>query len=176
MRRYDQAVCDGDRRIGHRARTGGDLRQEGFDLVIAADRPDIHAAADRCQDLGSPWGSVLRVVAGGAPGDRSLVRTLEVLAIGVQDKRCLWRAAQTLVALPHPPGRRNFIDLEADEVRRWETQNDLVMRNRFEKRRLPAHYDACEAEYGERGVRRHACMRAVTSFDRSHRSVRNVTE
>jgi hypothetical protein len=50
----------------------------------------------------------------------SLFRTLEALAIGVQGKRCLWRAAQTLAALPHPPGRRSFFELEADAVRQWE--------------------------------------------------------
>jgi hypothetical protein len=59
------------------------------------------------------------VVAGGGPGDLSLFRTLEALAIGVQGKRCLWRAAQVL-ALPHPPGRRTFVELEADAVRQWE--------------------------------------------------------
>jgi hypothetical protein len=48
-------------------------------------------------------------------------RTLEALAIGVQGKRCLWRAAPALVALPHPPGRRSFAELEADAVRQWET-------------------------------------------------------
>ena len=70
---------------------------------------------------GRATGSALRVVAGGAPGDLSLFRTLEALAIGVQGKRCLWRAAQALVALPHPPGRRSFVELEADAVRQWET-------------------------------------------------------
>jgi HAD superfamily hydrolase (TIGR01509 family) len=69
---------------------------------------------------GRATGSALRVVAGGAPGDLSLFRTLEALAIGVQGKRCLWRAAQALVALPHPPGRRTFVELEADAVRQWE--------------------------------------------------------
>ena len=69
---------------------------------------------------GRATGSALRAVAGGAPGDLSLFRTLEALAIGVQGKRCLWRAAQALVALPHPPGRRSFVELEADAVRQWE--------------------------------------------------------
>jgi hypothetical protein len=69
---------------------------------------------------GRATGSTLRVVAGGAPGDLSLFRTLEALAIGVQGKRCLWRAAQALVDLPHPPGRRTFVELEADAVRQWE--------------------------------------------------------
>ena len=69
---------------------------------------------------GRATGSALRVVAGGAPGDLSLFRTLEALAIGVQGKRCLWRAAQALFALPHPPGRRSFVELEADALRQWE--------------------------------------------------------
>ena len=70
---------------------------------------------------GRATGSALGVMAGGAPGDLSLFRTLEALAIGVQGKRCLWRAAQTLVELPHPAGRRSFVELEADAVRQWET-------------------------------------------------------
>jgi hypothetical protein len=70
---------------------------------------------------GQATGSALRVVAGGGPGDLSLFRALEALAIGVQGKRCLWRAAQALVTLPHPPGRRSFVELEADAVRQWET-------------------------------------------------------
>ena len=39
---------------------------------------------------GRATGSALGTVAGGAPGDLSLFRTLEALAIGVQRKRCLW--------------------------------------------------------------------------------------
>lgn len=70
---------------------------------------------------GRATGSALRTVAGGAPGDLSLFRTLEALAIGVQGKRCLWRAAQALLGLPQPPGHRSFIELEADAVRQWET-------------------------------------------------------
>jgi hypothetical protein len=70
---------------------------------------------------GRATGGALRVVAGGAPGDLSLFRSLEALAIGVQGKRCLWRAAQLIVPLPHPPGRRSFVELEADAVRQWET-------------------------------------------------------
>jgi hypothetical protein len=70
---------------------------------------------------GRATGSALRVVAGGVPGDLSLFRTLEALAVGVQGKRCLWRAVQALVALPQPPGRRSFAELEADAVAQWET-------------------------------------------------------
>jgi hypothetical protein len=70
---------------------------------------------------GRATGTALRTVAGGAPGDLSLFRTLEALAIGVQGKRCLWRAAQAYGSLRHPPGRRSFVELEADAVRQWET-------------------------------------------------------
>ena len=70
---------------------------------------------------GRATGNALRAVAGGAPGDLSLFRTLEALAIGVQGKRCLWRAAQALIGLPHPTGRRSFAELEAGAVRQWET-------------------------------------------------------
>lgn len=70
---------------------------------------------------GRATGNALRRVAGGAPGDMSLFRTLEALAIGVQGKRCLWRAAQALVGLTPPPGHRSFVELEADAVRQWET-------------------------------------------------------
>ena len=79
-----------------------------------------HTSRSAKRLAGQATGSALRAVAGGAPGDLSLFRTLEALAIGVQGKRCLWRAAQAIVALPHPPGRRSFVELEADAVRQWE--------------------------------------------------------
>jgi LPXTG-motif cell wall-anchored protein len=69
---------------------------------------------------GRATGSALGKLAGGEPGDLSLFRTLETLAIGVQGKRCLWRAAQALIASPHPVGRRSFVELEADAVQQWE--------------------------------------------------------
>jgi hypothetical protein len=68
---------------------------------------------------GRATGKALRIAAGGRPGDLSLFRTLEALAIAVQGKRCLWRAAQARAALPHP-GRRSLVELEADAVRQWE--------------------------------------------------------
>src|SRR4029453_14197429 len=70
---------------------------------------------------GRATGTALRVVSGGGPGDLSLFRKLEALAIGVQGQRCLWRAAQALVRLPHPPGPRSFLELEADAVGQWES-------------------------------------------------------
>ena len=65
-------------------------------------------------------GAVLSVIAGGEPGDLSLVRTLEALSIGVQGKRCLWRALQNLRRVPSIFDGMNFVDLEAKAVRQWE--------------------------------------------------------
>ena len=70
---------------------------------------------------GRATGTALRTVTGGPPGNLSLFRALEALTIGVQGKRCLWRAAQALGSLPQPPGGRSFVALEADAVRQWET-------------------------------------------------------
>ena len=64
-------------------------------------------------------GTVLSVTAGGEPGDLSLFRTLEAIAIGIQGKRCLWRALQKLRTRP-TVHRMNFVELEARAVRQWE--------------------------------------------------------
>ena len=62
-------------------------------------------------------GAVLGVTAGGAPGELSLLRTLEALSIGVQGKRCMWRALQNLRP---SPGGMDFVELEAKAIRQWE--------------------------------------------------------
>ena len=65
-------------------------------------------------------GTLLKLTAGGSPGDLSLFRTLEALAVAVQGKRCMWRALQVMQSsLPHP-GARSFADLEAQAIRQWE--------------------------------------------------------
>ena len=69
--------------------------------------------------VGLASGAVLSVTAGGEPGDLSLFRTLEGLAVGVQGKRCLWRTLQNLPALSTGRGM-NFGELEAMAVRQWE--------------------------------------------------------
>jgi hypothetical protein len=65
-------------------------------------------------------GALPRVFGGGRPGELSLFRTVEALAIGVQGKRCLWRAAQALEPPLRAPGPRTFADLEADAILQWE--------------------------------------------------------
>ena len=65
-------------------------------------------------------GAVLSVTAGGEPGDLSLLRTFEALAIGVQGKRCMWRALQNLPTVRSTGDGVNFVELEAKAVRQWE--------------------------------------------------------
>ena len=65
-------------------------------------------------------GAVLSVPAGGEPGDLALLRTLEALAIGVQGKRCMWRALQSLRIGPPTVNGLDFVELEAKAVRQWE--------------------------------------------------------
>ena len=86
-------------------------------------------------DLGASSRSIKRLagnVAGialrggdGAPGDLSLFRALEGLAVGIQGKRCLWRAAQSLSPAVRPRGPRSFTDLEDDAVAQWEAVERL---------------------------------------------------
>jgi len=79
----------------------------------ASERSIKRAAADAS-------GVVLSATAGGEPGDLSLLRTLEALAIGVQGKRCMWRALQNLPGLPSTADGMTFLELEAKAVRQWE--------------------------------------------------------
>ena len=77
-----------------------------------------HTSAKRF--AGHASGALLKFVAGGSRGDLALFRTLEALSIGVQGKRCMWRALQSLRPAPHPRGTRSLADLEAAAVRQWE--------------------------------------------------------
>jgi len=65
-------------------------------------------------------GAVSGATAGGEPGDLSLLRTLEALAIGVQGKRCMWRALQNLRTLPSTSDGTTFLELEAKAIGQWE--------------------------------------------------------
>ena len=78
----------------------------------ASPRTFRHAAGDVA-------GAAVKEAAGGSPGDPGLFRTLEALAIGVQGKRCLWRALQVLPGAP-APGGRTFVDLEAQALDQWD--------------------------------------------------------
>jgi hypothetical protein len=69
--------------------------------------------------VGHASGALTRLTAGGEPGDLSLFRTLEGLSIGVQGKRCMWRALQALGSdLGLTSGR--LTELESKAVHQWE--------------------------------------------------------
>ncbi len=70
--------------------------------------------------VGQSNGAVLASAAGGERGDLSLFRTLEALSVGVQGKRCLWRALQSLLGDQPIPSVRSLDGLEAMAVRQWE--------------------------------------------------------
>ena len=63
--------------------------------------------------------ALLAFTAGGTPGQLSLLRTLEALAIGIQGKRCMWRALQTLDTA-RSTTQINPVELEAKALRQWE--------------------------------------------------------
>jgi hypothetical protein len=65
-------------------------------------------------------GTLLTLTAGGSPGDLSLFRTLEALAVAVQGKRCMWRALQVMQSSLPNAGAKSFADLEAQAIRQWE--------------------------------------------------------
>jgi hypothetical protein len=56
----------------------------------------------------------------GERGDLSLFRTLESLSIGVQRKRCMWRALESLLGDQPIPSARSLGGLEAMAVRQWD--------------------------------------------------------
>ena len=66
-------------------------------------------------------GRLLAPMASGQQGDLSLFRTLEALAVGVQGKRCLWRAAQELKPSLRAASHGRLRELEQTAVRQWET-------------------------------------------------------
>lgn len=89
--------------------------------VVTALLTDLGASPRSVKRLaGRVTGGVLTAAAGGTPGKLSLFRTLEGLAVGVQGKRCLWRAAQVLAPSLRAPGRRTFAELESSAIDQWE--------------------------------------------------------
>ena len=69
---------------------------------------------------GQANGAALMLANGGDRGERSLFRTLESLAIGVQGKRCMWRALESLLGDQPIPSARSLGGLEAMAIRQWD--------------------------------------------------------
>lgn len=65
-------------------------------------------------------GGLLAPAAGGQRGELALFRTLEALAIGVQGKRCLWRAMQHVEPGFNAVSRARLVELEVLAVRQWD--------------------------------------------------------
>jgi hypothetical protein len=70
---------------------------------------------------GRVTGNVATWVTNGTRGDLSLFRAIEALSIGVQGKRCLWRALQAMDPPLRAPSRRSFADLESRALDQWES-------------------------------------------------------
>lgn len=94
--------------------------QRDRDVVIAL-LTDLRVSPRSVKRIaGQAAGSMLKSAAVARPGELSLFRTLEGLSVGVQGKRCLWRAAQVLAPSLRPPGGRTFGELESNASDQWE--------------------------------------------------------
>jgi len=69
---------------------------------------------------GQASGAAIMLANGDERGELSLFRTLESLAIGVQRKRCMWRALESLLGDQPIPSARSLGGLEAMAVRQWD--------------------------------------------------------
>jgi hypothetical protein len=90
------------------------LRERRVVEGLLSDLGESHGWAKRA--AGRAAGKALRAMGGGATDDLSLFQALEGLAVGVQGKRCMWRALQRV----RPPLRAPLEALEADAVSQWE--------------------------------------------------------
>jgi hypothetical protein len=83
-------------------------------------RTGAGAAVSSKRLAGYAAGVGAQALAGGDPGELSLFRTFESLAIGVQGKRLLWRAARERLPLDAHDARARFHHLERTAIEQWE--------------------------------------------------------
>jgi hypothetical protein len=83
-------------------------------------RTGAGAAISSKRIAGYASGAGAQALAGGRPGELSLFRTFESLAIGVQGKRLLWRAARQRLASDAHDARARFHRLERAALEQWE--------------------------------------------------------
>jgi hypothetical protein len=98
---------------------------EADHAVVRSLLADLGASSRSIRRLAGRAAGVALRTADGEPGDLSLFRALEALAVGIQGKRCLWRAGQALSPAVRPRGPRDFPDLEADAIKQWEAVEGL---------------------------------------------------
>lgn len=112
--------------------------------VVALVGPARHG---RRRALGKAAGVLMDLGAGGRPGDLSLLLTLEALAIGIQGKRCLFRALQEL-GEPISLGNHSFQAMEARAIRQWTAVDDR--RRALAAMTFPALGERTEARTADR--------------------------
>ena len=103
--------------------------REAFEALyrhFTADREVVRALLAGLTRNGSPKraaasaaGKLLAQVLDAPKDSLALLRVLEMLSIGVQGKRCMWRAFDRVPQLS-APGRHSFAELEASAVAQWE--------------------------------------------------------
>ena len=99
-----------------------EFREEREVMRLLLEQVDAALSVKRL--AGQSGGTAPVAAADGEVGDLSLFRTLEGLAVGVQAKRCLWRALQSLLGGQPIPSARSLGGLEAMAVRQWEAIED----------------------------------------------------
>ena len=113
-----QRAADGDiRQLAETLRRDFDEERDTVRTMLAAIGASPYSAK---RAAGHIVGGLLGPMAGGRTGELSLLRTLEGLAVGVQGKRCLWRALASAFPTHPGPAGRSFAELEAMAVGQWE--------------------------------------------------------
>jgi hypothetical protein len=101
-----------------------EFREERDVIRGLLDQIDESSLSGRRLAGGAAGGAALPFSPGAERGDLALFRTLEGLSIGVQGKRCMWRALQALLGDQPIPSTRSLAGLEAMAVRQWEAIED----------------------------------------------------
>jgi hypothetical protein len=112
------SAAEGDvRQLAETLRREFDEERDSVRVLLASTGASPYSAK---RAAGGVVGRLLGPMAGGRVGELSLLRTLEGLAVGVQGKRCLWRALASAFPTHPGPAGRSFAELEAMAVRQWE--------------------------------------------------------
>jgi hypothetical protein len=134
------------RQLAETLRRDFDEERDSVRVLLASTGASPYTAK---RAAGRVVGGLIGPMAGGRTGELSLLRTLEGLAVGVQGKRCLWRALASAFPTHPGPAGRSFAELEAMAVRQWEAieqQRQALARATFrpessfrraDRRRLP---------------------------------------
>jgi hypothetical protein len=118
VERLWHSAAEGDvKQLAETLRRDFDEERDSVRVLLASIGASPYAAK---RAAGHIVGGLLGTMAGGRTDELSLLRTLEGLAVGVQGKRCLWRALASAFPTHSGPAGRSFAELEAMAVRQWE--------------------------------------------------------